>query len=234
MRSVLDSFLAINSYRRWVRNVLIAAAELLAHRPNRLQHFFFCFRHKDRQITTAEKLAFKQVSSSLLLMLVVVGIKSCSTFSHVLDLYLYLCKGSVLFKLIESCWGVLISWVHHHVSSLCYTGAAVVVLVCLDSKLLDRQCLACPLELRDPYTVMKTSSSSSSGSLTSLILVLAFVVLQTGSAAGQGVGNILTSSLFTSFFPTRIRFTLTLPSSRQQMHTHLSEPREARLNNCKK
>jgi hypothetical protein len=91
----------------------------------------------------------KQVSASLLLLLVVVGIKSCLTFSHVLDPYLYLCKGSVLFKLIESCRGVLISWVHHHVSSLCYTGAAVVVLVCLDSKLLDWQCFACPLELRD-------------------------------------------------------------------------------------
>jgi hypothetical protein len=35
-------------------------------------------------------------------------------------------------------------------------------------------------------------------------------------------------------FPTPIRFTLTIPSSRQQMHTHLSEPREARINNCKK
>lgn len=51
---------------------------------------------------------------------------------------------------------------------------------------------------------MKTSSSSSSssGNLASLILVLAFVVLQTGaSVQAQGVGNILTSSLFTSFFP---------------------------------
>ncbi|CAK9866738.1 unnamed protein product [Sphagnum jensenii] len=49
---------------------------------------------------------------------------------------------------------------------------------------------------------MKTSSSSSSGNLASLILVLAFVVLQTGaSVQAQGVGNILTSSLFTTFFP---------------------------------
>jgi hypothetical protein len=44
MRLVLDSFLAMNTYRRRVPNVVIAAAYLPAHRPNRLQHvFFFCF-----------------------------------------------------------------------------------------------------------------------------------------------------------------------------------------------
>ncbi|CAK9208740.1 unnamed protein product [Sphagnum jensenii] len=89
---------------------------------------------------------------------------------------------------------------------------------------------------------MRTSSSSSSGNLASLIIVLAFVVLQTGASvqaqecssqnlcandlccsqygycgssdaycgngclsqcppASSGVGNILTSSLFTTFFP---------------------------------
>lgn len=61
-----------------------------------------------------------------------------------------------------------------------------------------------PTRVERSHTVMKTSSSSSSssGNLASLILVLAFVVLQTGaSVQAQGVGNILTSSLFTSFFP---------------------------------
>jgi chitinase len=107
-----------------------------------------------------------------------------------------------------------------------------------------------PTRVERSHTVMKTSSSSSSssGNLASLILVLTFVVLQTGasvqaqqcssqvfcandlccsqygycgnsdaycgngclsqctpaapgSGGGSGVGNILTSSLFTSFFP---------------------------------
>jgi chitinase len=64
-----------------------------------------------------------------------------------------------------------------------------------------------PTRVERSHTVMKTSSSSSSGNLASLILVLTFVVLQTGaSVQAQGVGNILTSSLFTSFFPSANSF----------------------------